>query len=107
MAVTDTQQWTTQRIGDKLVELGNGQHSLKTDIAVAGDKHRGEMSALEKRMGERFNAVDQRFDAVDQRFNAVDQRFDAVDQRFNAVDQRFDALEKVVVEIRDILNGSR
>lgn len=78
MAVTDTQQWTMQRIGDKLVELGNGLHGLKTDIAGAGDERRGEMSALEKRLTKRMG------------------------ERFNAVDQRFDDLEKL---IRDSLNG--
>ena len=37
--------------------------------------------------------IDQRFDAVNKRFDAVDKRFDAVDQQFDAVDQRFDKIE--------------
>ena len=71
------QLWTNRRIGDKLVELGNGLHSLKMDIAD-----------LEDRMCERFDNVDERASLL------------ALETR-----GRFDALEKIVVEIRDSLNG--
>lgn len=45
--------------------------------------------ALEARMDQRFEAIDQRFEAFQQQ---IDQRFEAVDRRFEAIDQQLDKI---------------
>ena len=63
--------------------------------------------ALERHVGQRFDAVDQRFDAVDQRFDATDQRIDdlagQMNQRFDAQDERLDRLTDEVSELRKLM----
>jgi len=34
VAVTDTQQWTMQRMGDKIFGLGNGLHGLEWGLGL-------------------------------------------------------------------------
>lgn len=74
---------------------------------------------------ERLDGVDQRLGTLERRVNGVDQRLERVEGKQEAMlawqqthservalmderfAQRFDDLEKVVIEIRDSLNGSR
>ena len=56
-----------------------------------------DLTALEERVGVRFDAVDVRFDAVDVRFDAVDVELRAMDVRIDAVGDRIDTLR---VEVR-------
>ena len=51
-----------------------------------------DLTALEERVGVRFDAVDVRFDAVDVELRAVGVRFDAVDVELRAMDVRIDAV---------------
>ncbi len=55
-------------IGEKLVELGNGLHGLKTDMAAMEDRLTGQIVDLEerltKRMDERFGAVESKLDRI-------------------------------------------
>lgn len=54
-----------ETFGEKLVELGNGLHGLKTDMAALEDR-------LTTRMDERFDQMDLRFDRMDERFNDLE-----------------------------------
>jgi hypothetical protein len=43
--------------------------------------------------------MDERFDAVDMRFNAIDRKFEMVDKKFEMVDKRFDAIDRQLKEL--------
>ncbi|MBZ5557412.1 MAG: hypothetical protein LAO77_09090 [Acidobacteriia bacterium] len=55
---------------------------------------KADVRRLERRMNERFAAVDERFAAVDARFVAVDARFDRIDARFGEMMRQFDGLRQ-------------
>ena len=60
-----------------------------------------DLTALEERVGVRFDAVDVRFDAVDVELRAMDVRIDAVGVRIDAVGDRIDTgLTKVRGEMK-------
>ena len=75
MAVTDTQQWTMQSIGDKIVELGNGQHSLKTDLMN-----------LEDRLAERFDALERDMGAIKRDMEAIKRDMEAIKRHLGVPD---------------------
>ena len=60
-----------------------------------------DLTALEERVGVRFDAVDVRFDAIDVELRAMDVRIDAVGDRIDAVGDRIDTgLTKVRGEMK-------
>lgn len=56
--------------------------------------------ALERHVGQRFDAVDQRIDATDQR---IDDLAGQMNQRFDAQDERLDRLTDEVSELRKLM----
>ena len=75
--------------GVTTIELNNAMQAL-------GDHIDGKFTELEKRIDQRFVAIDQRFDGIEKRFVAIDQRFDRIEKRFVAIDQRFDRIERML-----------
>ena len=71
--------------------------------------------SVEDRLGNvetRLSTVERRVNSIDQRLERVEGKQDAMlawqqahSERVTCVMQRFDDLEKIVVEIRDSLNG--
>ena len=66
-------------------------------------RNNAQLAALEARMLERFNGVDQQFKSVDQQFKSVDQQFESVDQQFKAVDRQLDLIVQRVGSVEALV----
>jgi hypothetical protein len=81
---------TTMATAIGLAVFITGQLNVRIDDLTA------DVATLERRMEDRFDAVDARFDAVDARFDRVDARFarfDRGDARMDGFDERLRAVE--------------
>ena len=78
---------TTMATAIGLAVFITGQLNVRIDDLTA------DVATLERRMEDRFDAVDARFDRVDARFDRVDARFDRVDARMDGFDERLRAVE--------------
>ena len=78
---------TTMATAIGLAVFITGQLNVRIDDLTA------DVATLERRMEDRFDAVDARFDRVDARFDRVDARFDRGDARMDGFDERLRAVE--------------
>jgi hypothetical protein len=89
---------TTMATAIGLAVFITGQLNVRIDDLTA------DVATLERRMEDRFDAVDARFDRVDARFDRGDARMDGFDERLRAVeigfgkiDQRLSTIERVLL----------
>jgi exonuclease VII large subunit len=96
-----------REIIESLAELKAGQKALELRMDQRFEAVDQRFEAFQRQIDERFEAVDQRFEAVDQRFDdlqqQINQRFEAVDQRFEAVDQRFTSIDQQLDQIWNLM----
>lgn len=83
------------------------KHIDRMDRRLRTKADKADLRRLERRMNERFAAVDARFVAVGARFVAVDARFVAVDARFDRIDARFDRIDARFGEMMRQFDGLR